>query len=369
MRYLERLVVRNFKSLREQSLALGALNVFIGGNGVGKSNLIQVFRFLREVVNQNLSSYVGAKGGANGLLYYGRKTSEFMSIELHFSDQKYSNGYELRVLPTDDDSFVIDREIVYFQDKERYSSPYNTVIATGTKESKLKEHTKGVPYFAYKALSSYRVYHFHDTSDSAAVKATGDIGDNNFLRPDAANLAAFLYRLQAQHTDHFRNIESAIRQVAPFFDQFNLQPSRLNPDKIRLEWKEIGSDTYFNASSLSDGTLRFMCLATLLLQPWLPPLVLLDEPELGLHPAAISLLASLLASASHRTQIILATQSVTLVNQFEPEQVWTVDRQDGQSVFRHLKTEDLALWLEKYGDYEGYSLGDLWEKNILGARP
>ena len=182
-----------------------------------------------------------------------------------------------------------------------------------------------------RALETYRLYHFHDTSDSAPVKSAGPVDDNRFLRPDASNLAAFLHLLQKQSPDHFRNIEDAVRQIAPFFERFNLEPSRLAPDKIRLEWKEKGSDAYFNATSISDGTLRFICLATLLLQPNLPAVVLLDEPELGLHPAAVSLLADLMSSATTRTQVLVATQSVTLVNQFEPEQVWTVDRIDGQT--------------------------------------
>ena len=151
--------------------------------------------------------------------------------------------------------------------------------------------------------------------------------------------------------------------MAPFFESFTLAPSKLNESKIRLEWKEKGSDAYFNASSISDGTLRFICLATLLLQPELPAIVLLDEPELGLHPAAIALLADLLSSAATQTQIMVSTQSVTLVNQFQPEQVWAVDREDGQSVFRHLSSADMSAWLDDY------ALGELWEKNVLGARP
>jgi predicted ATPase len=160
-----------------------------------------------------------------------------------------------------------------------------------------------------------------------------------------------------------RNIVETVRQVAPFLKRFKLEPSALNPDKIRLEWEENGSDTYFSAAALSDGTLRFICLATLLLQPIPPSIILIDEPELGLHPGAIQVLAGLLESAATRTQLIVATQSVTLINQLKPEHVWVVDREDGQSVFRHLKDVDMSSWLEDYG------LGELWEKNVLGGRP
>jgi predicted ATPase len=207
------------------------------------------------------------------------------------------------------------------------------------------------------------VYHFHDTSDTAAVKGVADVEDNRVLRPQADNLSAFLYWMQQKQPDHFQNIQDTLRQIAPFFQEFRLAPSKLNESKIRLEWKEKGSDAYFNASSLSDGTLRFLCLTTLLLQPTLPAVVLLDEPELGLHPAAVTLLADLLSSAATRTQVIVATQSVTLVNLFEPESVWAVDRADNQSVFRHLSLQDMTAWMDDYG------LGEMWEKNILGARP
>jgi predicted ATPase len=236
-------------------------------------------------------------------------------------------------------------------------------VSSSSRESKLKQTDHICTRQVARDLESYRVYHFHDTSDTAVMKGTCDVEDNRVLHPQAENLAAFLYWMQERHADHFANVQDTIRQIAPFFQEFRLEPSNLNEEKIRLEWKEKGSDAYFNASSFSDGTLRFICLATLLLQPKLPALVLLDEPELGLHPAAINLLAGLLESASTRTQVIVATQSVTLVNQLTPESVWTVDREGGQSVFRHLADEDMSAWLDDYG------LGDLWEKNRIGARP
>jgi predicted ATPase len=183
------------------------------------------------------------------------------------------------------------------------------------------------------------------------------------LRSNASNLAAFLFLLQGQHPEHYREIVRTVRLVAPFFDDFALRPRPLNPNKIQLEWREKGSDSYFGANYLSDGTLRFMCLATLLLQPDLPATVLIDEPELGLHPYAITVLASLLRSAAQQTQVIVSTQSVPLVNQFRPEDVIVVDREDRQSVFRRLTQADLESWLDEYG------LGDLWEKNLLGGRP
>jgi predicted ATPase len=363
MRTLEKLTIKNFKSIQKQTLALGPLNIFIGGNGAGKSNLIEVFRFLREIANQNLGGYTALKGGADTLLYFGRKRSREMEMFLEFVDGDTSNAYEVKIRGTDDDSLMIWQETAFYHERKKYKKPYDYPVSSVAKESKLKQVTHICARQVMRDLESYRVYHFHDTSETAAVKGTCDVDDNRFLRPQAENLAAFLYWLQEKSPDHLANILDTIRQVAPFFDSFTLAPSKHNESKIRLEWREKGSDAYFNASSLSDGTLRFICLATLLLQPDLPAVVLLDEPELGLHPAAITLLADLLSSASTRTQVMVATQSVTLVNQFEPEQVWAVDRAESQSVFRHLGGSDMSAWLDDY------ALGELWEKNVLGARP
>ncbi len=361
MRTLDKLTIQNFKSIREQTLELERLNIFIGANGAGKSNLIQVFRFLREIQQQNLATY-SLQRGADSLLYFGRKTSKFMEFFLEFSEDEVSNAYRLQLVPTDEGTLIVGQQAFCCHDRKRSLEPASESIVTGSKEiggmsSAIANH--GVVGY----LESFRCYHFHDTSDTAAVKGAGDVEDNRFLRPQAENLAPVLYWLQEKKPDHFAAIQNTVRQIAPFFDEFRLAPSRLNEAKIRLEWKEKGNDGYFNAFALSDGTLRFICLATLLLQPELPAVVLLDEPELGLHPAAITLLADLLSSAATRTQVIVATQSVTLVNQFEPEQVWTVDREDNQSVFRRLCTQNMDAWLDDY------ALGELWEKNVLGARP
>ncbi len=190
-----------------------------------------------------------------------------------------------------------------------------------------------------------------------------DVDDNRFFRPDAANLPAYLYWLQEKHPLQFRHIEEHIRLIAPFFEQFVLAPSKLNENKIKLEWRQKGSDAYFDAYSLSDGTLRFICLATLLLQPHPPALILLDEPELGLHPFAIRILAEMLEAAAQRVQVLLATQSVTLLNNFAPQDVIVAENDGRRTTFNRLDAEKLKDWLDDF------SLGELWEKNVLGGRP
>ena len=214
-------------------------------------------------------------------------------------------------------------------------------------------------------IRSWRIYHFHDTSDSAMVKQVHGVNDNEYLRADARNLAAFLFRLKNHHEAHYRRIVKSIQLVAPFFGDFLLRPTVDNKEKIQLEWTESGQDVPFSASALSDGTLRFICLAVVLLQPepFMPASILIDEPELGLHPYAIAVLGALMKSAVQKHQIIVSTQSVELVNEFEADDLIVVDKEDGASTFKRLDAAALAEWRNEY------SLGDLWKKNLLGGRP
>ncbi len=356
-------MVRGYKSIRDLTcVELRPLNVLIGANGSGKTNFISLFSLLNQVVDGNLQIFVSQSGGADNFLHFGQKTTEAIEIQLFFDP----NGYVCHLVPAANDSLVFAREECWYHGPG-HAEPFIVHLGAGHKESALsieaRQPENRIARYVLGAMESWRVYHFHDTSQSAKVKQTGDLNDNHRLRPDASNLAAFLYLLQETSPDHHRKVVASIRQVAPFFDDFVLRPNPLNPEKIRLEWRERGSDAYFNAHSLSDGTLRFICLATLLLQPTLPATILIDEPELGLHPYAITVLASLLRSAASQTQVIVSTQSVPLVNQFGPEDIIVVDRENGQSVFRRLGGEGLSVWLDDYG------MGDLWEKNLVGGRP
>lgn len=219
--------------------------------------------------------------------------------------------------------------------------------------------------YVVPVLKKWRVYHFHDTSPSAKVKQIHGINDNEYLREDAANLAAFLYRLQHNHEAHYKRIVKTIQLAAPFFGGFHLRPTTDNVDKIQLEWTEVNQDVPFKANELSDGTLRFICLATVLLQPeqFMPSAILIDEPELGLHPYAIAVLGSLMKSVAEDHQLIVSTQSVDLVNEFEVDDLIVVGREAGASTFQRLQASELKEWLEDF------TLGELWKKNILGGRP
>jgi len=359
---LDHLLVEGFKSIRKLDLKLGPLNVMIGANGAGKSNLISLFQLINRIIDRKVQVYIPQSGGPDSLLYFGKKYTNRIYLKLDFG----RNSYELSLIPTRENTLVFVDELCSFQN-EGYSSPFVVDMGSGHKESNLPAEAIKIPGriadHVLQEMNSWKIYHFHDTGESAGMKGAGNINDNMRLNPDASNLAAFLYFLRETHNQHYQNIVDTVRLAAPFFDDFILRPNPLNKELIQVEWREKESDAYFNAHSLSDGTLRFICLAVLLMQPDLPSTILLDEPELGLHPYAISLLAGMLQSASARTQVIVATQSVTLVNQFNLEDIIVVDRENKQSVFRHLDKKVIENWMEEY------SIGELWEKNILGGRP
>ncbi len=361
MSELDSIKIKGFKSIKEADIELSNLNLLIGPNGVGKSNFISLFELFNNVINKELQNSVAKKGGADTFAHYGSKATGLISFDLSFK----SNSYHIRLEPTDDDRLLIKSETGRFYTDE-YSTPFNLEITSNEFESRINEKAsirKNVAYYVRLAIKNWRVYHFHDTSDTAPVKKTCDIDDNFDLKKDASNLSAYLYRLKEKAPRNFSLIERTVKRIFPSFGAFILEPSRLNEGKIKLEWREEGNSKYFDANSLSDGTLRFISLATLLLQPELPSTIIIDEPELGLHPKAISILASLFRKARNRTQLIISTQSVNLVNEFEAKDIIVLDRVDGQTTFNQFNDEKLGDWLNDY------TMGELWEKNLLGGRP
>ena len=350
MSRLDGIHIEGFKSITQTMLKLRPLNVLIGANGSGKSNFIDAISFLRAIVQGQLERYVSQAGGADRILHFGSKATSKLEMKVSFDGDKAGYGILLRR----DDSDGLYVTIMRYR-------PF------GHPDEKTEEIGDDLlpPAHVRRLIEGLQPYHFHDTGSTSPMKTTADVNDNRYLRPDGSNLAAFLFLLREKHGGSYTQILRTIQLSAPFFDDFALEPLALNEDKIRLEWRHSGSDAYFDASSLSDGTLRFIALTTLLLQPasLRPSVVLLDEPELGLHPYAITLLASMLKQASLESQIIVATQSPVLLDHFEPEDVIVADRVEGATTLRRLDGENLAAWLEDY------SLGQLWEKNEIGGRP
>ena len=361
---LDYITVRGFRSIAAiNELKLGDINVLIGPNGSGKSNFIEVFAFLHAIREGQLQDYVAKSGGANRLLYFGVRNTKQLYLHISFSDEL--NQYEIRLEPTDLDELVPTEERVMFWDKPKYPRPYNEYLARRGLESGISVSKSGISSYVRNHLGSWRRYHFHDTGNGSGMKTAAPINDNTFLRTDGSNLPAFLYYLRERHPESYRLIVEIVRQAAPFLRDFQLEPQRLSPGMIRLEWLHQGSDAYFDATALSDGTLRFIALTTLFLQPRVhrPAVILVDEPELGLHPYAIVLLGSLMKQVAGETQVVVSTQSPLLLDQFEPEDILVADQIDGATKLSRLDAEKLESWLDDY------SLGQLWEKNELGGRP
>lgn len=363
---INKIKIEGYKSIRNMELELLPINVLIGSNGIGKSNFISFFKLIHIIYEQRLENF-SMINSADNLLYFGRKTTDFLKLQIQF-DQK--NGYEVVLQPSIDNKLFINREQIGFnKSKGDFSSFYGEGWVTkginqNAKESALKTVNSGIGAYVNDYFKTLKNYHFHDTSATAKLRASCNVNDNNYLKENGSNLPAFLYHLKLKHPNDFTKIERLLKMVVPFFERFNLEPNRNNEEEIALEWTEINHpESYFNATHFSDGTIRFIALATLLLQPNPPKTIIIDEPELGLHPFAINKLAGLIRKASANSQIIIATQSVDLVNNFEPNEIIAVDRKDNQSVFNRLDNDNLKDWLNEY------SIGELWNKNIIGARP
>jgi predicted ATPase len=364
---LDYISIKGFKSIASlDKLPLKPVNVLIGPNGSGKSNFIGLFAFLHAIREGCLRDYVTRAGGAEKLLHFGSKTTKELQIHLSFSNEV--NQYELTLSPTEDDGLYPSSETISFWDKARYPKPFNDYLSAreqGREAGISDPKVSKIAGWVNARLGGWRLYHLHDTSSSSPIRKTAKVDDNDFLRPDGSNLASFLYYLSEKEETSYSLIRRTIQRVAPFFDDFRLEPQRLKPDNIKLEWTHKNSDQYFDASSLSDGTLRFIALATLFLQgkDHLPSVVLVDEPELGLHPYAITMLASLIRQASKDTQVIVSTQSSLLLDHFDPDDVLVANRVGSATEIARLEPTQLSDWRDDY------SLGQLWEKNEFSGRP
>lgn len=367
---IENIKISNFKSIKNLDLDLKQINVLIGANGVGKSNFISFFKLLKNLQNDTLNTYVAENGYMDNLVYFGHEGEPFINGMIKFSEVfgKPSHDYEFRLTPDHRNLAKIPFESSgnVYESQELLSDRYASL--NNTDQSILLREDEEVYKITIKHFSDFYVYHFHDTSFHSPLKKTARLHDNVFLREDGSNLPAMLYYLQERHPLTVRLIEKTVHSIAPFFEKFILKPDRLNGEYIQLEWQEVGHDRYQNAHNLSDGTLRFIALTTLMLQPEPPKIIIIDEPELGLHPSAIEKLAGLVRKVSAKSQVILATQSIQLVNNFEPEDIIVVDRdrEKRQSIFtradeiQHIQLQD---WLDEYG------LGEIWFKGLIGGKP
>ena len=382
---LEKITIRGFKSIASmEGLELKNINVLVGGNGAGKSNLIEFFKMLRAMQGfrlaefgeekPSLSKFLTNKGGLGNFLFGGIKRTKEIYGELMFNG--LCNGYSFSIGPTAEGEYSVRNESFYYKDSLAHpwfveGSPdfqkesvlpslYKKAIAEG-KETRHK--------YIYEAIQAWQIYQFHDTSQFAGARQASLLSACDELYFDGGNLAAFLYALKEQRLpgenesvckESYEQIVDMVRVAAPYFEDFVLEPFKQGDDeKVKLQWKQQDMLMKFQPHHISDGTLRFMCLSTVLLQPKPPKLIIVDEPELGLHPEALEALAELIRRCCDRTQFILATQSPSFADFFEPDEVLTVNRVNGASVFERQSRERLGKWLESY------SVGQLWRKNVI----
>lgn len=341
---LKEIHVEGFKSIKKMDLELKPLNIIIGANGAGKSNFIDVFKMIRTYKEGNLERYVKSAGGANRLLHLGTKETKEIRAGIYFGKKNMRYCIDLK-----------------WDERDAF---YGSAKETG------HINEQGIDFHLSQAfeqrLTSFRCFHFNDTTNSSPLKQGKLlVGDNIYLQEDGGNLASILYKLKKSEKLHgyYDRIVSAVQIVAPYFDDFVLEP---DGRYLSLRWKQKNSDILFEAFDFSDGTIRFIALATLLMTPlnMMPDTILIDEPELGLHPLALKILAEMMQAAARQgKQVIATTQSVTLINQFAPEDIIVADRKDNQSVFSRLNKKDVKAWLNKY------ALGEIWEQNVIGGTP
>jgi predicted ATPase len=370
---LSRITIEGFRSLRSIDLHLGRTNVLIGPNGAGKSNLLSVLRMVPLMHTQSLRRFVGEHGGASALLHYGSGITRELSLRLEFTSGAKRNAYSARLGYAAGDSFIFLDESAEYQGPGA-NEPKTVPLGAGHAESRLSEVAMSGDTTVRAVdtlLGRMSFFHFLDTSPTSPSRQSARQSNDRYLRSDGCNLAAFLYQLKSSGAADMRKswnlINGLVRRVAPFIKTLDpdlIDPAQPETSSVRLFWVDE-RDHRFDTHDLSDGTLRAIALITALAQPSasLPQFISIDEPELGLHPSAITLLVSLVRSVSSRCQVLLATQSPALLDEFEAEEVIVVERNLGETNFKQLDSKDLAAWLEDY------SLSELYDKKYALHEP
>ena len=370
---LESVSVRGFRSLADVELSdLGDVTVLIGANGSGKSNVIRFFEMLSWMLrSQKLEQFVALQGGADDQLFLGNKVTPRMEADIRLATPDGENEYSFTLSYGAPDRFVFTEERLRFsRDDTEDQAPWQSV-GSGHTEAKIHSAARGsLPDVNQTTarvirwlLQDCATFQFHDTSTRSSMKQRWDVSDNRSLRSDGGNLAAVLIRLQDDYPDRFEWVQENVRRVLPSFDHFVLEEEH---GRIFLRWRGTASDKTFGAHLTSDGSLRFFALVTLLNLPpqMLPSVALIDEPELGLHPAAVTLVGSMIDSLATQCQVIVATQSPQLVNCFGLDEIVVMELEDSRTVAYHKSRREYERWLD-----EDYATGELWQMNLLGGRP
>ena len=373
MNRIDSVRITGFRSLADVEIErMPRLAVLIGANGSGKSNFIRFFEMMSWMLrSRKLGEFVQRHGGADDQLFGGRSVSPRMEAAITMRTVQGRNDYRFALVHAHPDRLVFTEEAFRFSSGGVDTEADWQHLGSLHTEAKLVEAAQSPEYvevnqttarWVVNLLRSCSVYQFHDTSDGSNFKATWDVEDNHYLRSDGGNLASILLRLERQDIRRFETICRHIGRVLPGFDRFQIEESY---GKASLRWRANWTDKTFGAHLTSDGSLRLFALTTLLNLPpdMLPDVLLLDEPELGLHPAGIALIGDMIRALSNERQVIVATQSPLLVDAFELDEIVVLELRDGRTEVRQLDKSDYESWLEEY------TPGELWQKNLLGGRP
>ena len=371
---IESVSIQGFRSLADVEIsAMPSTAVLIGANGSGKSNFIRFFEMLGWMLrSRRLAEFVERYGGADDQLFGGNTVTPRLTARVGMRTYAGLNEYRFALSYAHPDRFLFTEEELRLTPGDLSGAGRWQSLGSGHPEASIVEAAQSSAFpnvnptiaaVIVNLLRSCSVYHFHDTSDSSNFKQRWDSEDNYQLRSHGGNLAAVLYWLEHNDVRRYEEICRQIGRILPGFDQFEIRESF---GKVALRWKAKGTDKTFGAHLTSDGSLRFFALVTLLNLPteMLPDVILLDEPELGLHPAAVSLVGGMIKSLSQERQVIIATQSPMLVDVFDLEQIIVMELRDGRTEVSTLSSDEYKLWLE-----ECFTAGELWQKNLLGGRP
>ena len=371
---IESVRIRGFRSLADVDISgLPQAAVLIGANGSGKSNFMRFFEMLSWMLrSRQLGEFVSRQGGADDQLFGGNAQTPRMNGEITMRTSRGSNGYRFALSYAHPDRFLFTQEDIRFTSGVYATEPPWQSLGSGHLEARIVEAAQTPDYpgvnqmtasVIVNLLRNCAAYQFHDTSESSRFKNSWDVSERAQLRSHGGNLAAVLYHLERHDLRRYELICRHIARILPGFERFDIEEEY---GKVFLRWKARWSDKTIGAHLTSDGSLRFFALATLLNLPteMLPDVILLDEPELGLHPAAVALIGGMIKSLSTERQVIIATQSPLLVDVFDLDEIIALELVNGRTEVRKLSSEDYQVWIDNC-----FSPGEMWRKNLLGAQP
>lgn len=370
---IESIRIKGFRSLADVEIDdMPGATVLIGANGSGKSNFIRFFDMMSWMINsRRLAEFIQRQGGADDQLFGGSRISPRMEAELAMRTEQGRNDYRFALAHAHPDRFVFTEEAFRFSRKGWGTEAPWQYLGIGHTEAGITEAAQSVESAVVNKttarvlvhlLRHCAVYQFHDTSDHSHLKERWDAEENGYLKSHGGNLAAVLLRLEREDMRRFEAICGHIRRILPVFDRFQIEEDY---GRLMLRWKAKGMDKTIGAHLTSDGSLRLFALVTLLNLPpgMLPDVLLLDEPELGLHPAAIALIGDMIKTLAEDRQVIAATQSPLLVDAFSLDEIRVLELRDGRTEIRRYDEDEYRDWLEEF------TTGELWQKNLLGGRP